>query len=700
MNTLNRKSVQFVIKTSKFCNLRCCYCYEYSELNNHSTITQDQLDQIYTHIADYYRKLDQPVDIEFIWHGGEALLIPPDFYWKTFDKQHEIFGDLADYISNSVQTNLTILDQERIRLLSEGFDRVGVSLDLFGGLRINESGMDSQNKVLKNIDILRSNHIDFGCITVLTKLNMSRILDIMNFYKTLKISSVRFLPLSKGVFESQYQGYEITDEEIQATFQTLVDWLLSNQSTINIEPISSYIQKVIHYYTPDVKPYFYKKDEWESIYVVNTNGDLFSNDSDAYDRDSCYGNLFTTSLGEILASDTRQKLISDAQHRINNICQSCHFYGSCSGYSVAENPLIDNQDTFGCSIDKSILTFVERRLKEIGIINPVTNRVKSYLISPVQHTTLSKPLPLPPQDSNTGIKLYCYDSSSFPSRIQYSAGIGKALNFPLLGKNYIAAAYIPLNPWREPTPSEYESLCAPNLLADLSQWTVGSDIGIIRLSDEVISPLEEIFEDYGTRYHLSENNYRAHTTHPLWENALTQVRLELEKYSLQGLKPEILSLASAYPELWTVTQEKMNPFKKEFVGLHLDSWDKKPLRRRHLSRNRICINLGREDRHFLFIDLTQIQMFHKMNLSEPENIYSDYRGLHIGQKFMQMFPDYPVTKLRVAPGEAYIAPTDNIIHDATSMGKLFPDIALHITGYFGISAQQVAAQKILVGGRV
>lgn len=45
---------------------------------------------------------------------------------------------------------------------------------------------------------------------------------------------------------------------------------------------------------------------------------------------------------------------------------------------------------------------------------------------------------------------------------------------------------------------------------------------------------------------------------------------------------------------------------------------------------------------------------------------------------MKLYPDYPVIKLRIAPGEAYIAPTGQIIHDGTSMGKQYPDVTLHV----------------------
>ena len=51
---------------------------------------------------------------------------------------------------NSIQTNLTLLDEELIRLLRR-FSHVGVSVDVFGDLRVNACGAKSQPKVLEHM---------------------------------------------------------------------------------------------------------------------------------------------------------------------------------------------------------------------------------------------------------------------------------------------------------------------------------------------------------------------------------------------------------------------------------------------------------------------------------------------------------------------------------------------------------------------
>ncbi len=372
------KKVQFVVKTSKLCNLRCRYCYEYAELGNREAIALEQLTQMFHNIASYYQQLDFPVDIEFVWHGGEPLLLPPDYYWQAFAIQNQIFGGLANNITvtNVVQTNLTILNDERIRLLRDGFDGVGVSIDLFGGLRVNSKGIDSQDRVLANIDRLQAENISIGCITVLTKLNLPYLKEIYTFYKTLNLP-FRVLPLFKGAFDGQHQGFEITANDTLDAFRTLVDFWLEDEQLVNVMPITNYIQRLIHDDGDDAITYFYDKGQWESVYLVNTTGDIYSH-ADAYNIELSHGNIFTTPLQKLIDGKSHQKVIEYAEERIAATCSGCPYFGKqCSGFPVAEGNLeyneVDQQGAIRCIVDRGTLEHIEYRLKEAGIIDNPSN---------------------------------------------------------------------------------------------------------------------------------------------------------------------------------------------------------------------------------------------------------------------------------------------------------------------------------------
>lgn len=365
------QSTQFVIKTSKQCNLRCQYCYEFSELHKSDVMTMAQIESMYRHIESYYRSLEIPVAIHFIWHGGEPLLISPQFYWEALDLQAKIFGSNNYRITNGVQTNLTVLDDERLLLLAEGFDRVGVSVDIFGDLRVYENGRDSQSRVLANMDRLREAEIPFGCITVLSKKNIDNVEQIYQFYRKLGLSA-RLLPLHQTSNDGQNSGIEIDPHSVLKAFKTIFDLWLADEEFVWIVPVIEMVTEVLNFYDPSGACKFYDKREWEGINLVNITGDLYGY-ADAYEIDLSYGNIFTTPLGDLFSGKKHEQSILAAEQRLEQTCVNCKFFGACCGYPIAENGYeyneLDPDGTIRCIVHKGMLQYIEYRLIEEGIIN-------------------------------------------------------------------------------------------------------------------------------------------------------------------------------------------------------------------------------------------------------------------------------------------------------------------------------------------
>jgi hypothetical protein len=117
------------------------------------------------------------------------------------------------------------------------------------------------------------------------------------------------------------------------------------------------------------------------------------------------------------------------------------------------------------------------------------------------------------------------------------------------------------------------------------------------------------------------------------------------------------------------------------LGLHLDSWDRLPLARRHESRVRLCMNLGWRNRSLLFLpyDIATIT-------EAVEATGAQVEGAIVGSQFCRAFPDVPVLELVIPPGHAYLAPTDNLIHDGCSEPSAGLDVTIAWLGYIGYSA--------------
>lgn len=137
----------------------------------------------------------------------------------------------------------------------------------------------------------------------------------------------------------------------------------------------------------------------------------------------------------------------------------------------------------------------------------------------------------------------------------------------------------------------------------------------------------------------------------------------------------LLGVNTAPPDLPTATVEKDGLL----LGLHIDSWFRQPIADRASAPNRLCLNIGREPRYFLFWNLTVMRMLATVGLREGDE------GLmtrNLAHRFFDLYPDYPVARLTLNPGEAYIAPTELLTHDATTVGRTGIDINIAMLGRF------------------
>lgn len=370
------RSVTFVVKASKLCNLRCQYCYEMADLGKRDRISRSNLRSLFSNVADYYSSIDARdnarTEVTFVWHGGEPLLSEPAYYWDAFADQAAIMADRVAW-RNAVQTNLTVLDADRIRLLRDGFDGVGVSIDLFGQLRVNTAGRELQNLVVRNMDRLREEGIPFGCITVLHRGNVAELDRIWRFYERAGIS-FRTLPLFQGASAEQNVPFALTGAEISASMCRLVDLWLSSDRPVNILPISEQIHALLSQLNagPDGGDY-YNKREWCWAVLVNTDGSCFT-DGDPYgDPDWVLGNVFTDPLAEIFTSAAFERSVLETEKRIAANCLSCPFFGGCSGRPIgdAADNIYEYADGIGiCQIDRTVLSHLQRRLMESDLIAP------------------------------------------------------------------------------------------------------------------------------------------------------------------------------------------------------------------------------------------------------------------------------------------------------------------------------------------
>ncbi|MDH3604304.1 MAG: hypothetical protein OEU26_32260, partial [Candidatus Tectomicrobia bacterium] len=192
------------------------------------------------------------------------------------------------------------------------------------------------------------------------------------------------------------------------------------------------------------------------------------------------------------------------------------------------------------------------------------------------------------------IQLFANDEAGetgYP-RFWLSSGTCRAQGVAAHTLPYDPTAYIAKLPWRQPTPTESRMLWRRTLPRDWSTC-----IGIVRIPELVLAPIYRLgFCDITSRQDILQL-----AQEPDYDQAVFDIHAYVKSLSRPGAETRLTGLAYNAPELPTVT---FNSQTQSHIGLHVDSWDRLPLNRRREATNRISINLSREDRYFLFINLT------------------------------------------------------------------------------------------------
>jgi len=374
---LTPRTIEFVIKITKYCNLRCSYCYEFLDLGKKTRISLDAFERMFRNIAENARlaKLDT---IEFVWHGGEPFLIPLDYYRAIHALQREIFADKLT-ISNMAQTNLTILTDRHIEFLKSKtfFSSIGVSFDVYGDQRVDIRGRPSHQAVLANMQTLIDNEIEFGVIVVLARNTLPHVRHIVRFFDELAIG-MRFLPFylnanEQNTAEQQISNHALTYRELIDAFKQIFDGWLASKNAMPIEPIDSYINFAISHLS-GLSDWTYLKSEIESVFVVNVDGSVWGA-GESYVSGKSYGNLFKDGFADILNSSGRRMAVDEAQSRIAHFCGGCPYHGACPGHYVGDaspqqqHMLVE----WGCPV-RELISYMIEKFEKTGLAHVISER--------------------------------------------------------------------------------------------------------------------------------------------------------------------------------------------------------------------------------------------------------------------------------------------------------------------------------------
>jgi uncharacterized protein len=361
-----------VLKVASRCNLNCEYCYMYnlgdeSYKNQPKFMSQEVVDNLLNQVKIYLTQSGSKT-FQFIFHGGEPLLVEPNFYQTFVRKTNEILPTSIQ-IGYLIQTNGTLLSPEWCKILGDLQFKIGISLDGIteegNRYRLNHRGESSLATSLIGLqNAQRSRYLKYipGLLSVINlELNPE---ELYWGYKDLKIRHINFL-LPDGTHDNLPKGYSNT----QALY---ADWLIKIFDIWFYDKDKSKPQ--IRFFNQILNRILGGNGDFESLgggrnpyLVIETNGDIEPQSS----LKACGDGFTKTQLNvktHSLKDSFQQPLIKlciDSQENLSEQCKNCSVVEVCRGGFIAHRYSKDNgfkNPSIYCRDLEKLVTYVSEKI--------------------------------------------------------------------------------------------------------------------------------------------------------------------------------------------------------------------------------------------------------------------------------------------------------------------------------------------------
>ena len=322
----------FAKPAGSVCNLACRYCYylEKADLYGKGGPFRMADDILEEYIAQHIDASSTPV-IRFSWHGGEPTVLGLDYFRKVvaLQRKHRPPGRR---ISNGIQTNGSLLDEEWGRFLAaEGF-AVGVSLDgpkeLHDLYRVGKRQEPTHERAMAGYELLRRHGIPCDILCVVHAGNVRHPLEVYRFFKEIEANYVGFLPLVESRPDRRGVGDRTAPAEAFGDFLCAIfdEWLSNDIGRVKVQIFEEAIATA---FGQDHALCIFRKTCGD-IPVVEHNGDFFSCDH-FVDAEHLLGNIKETPLVELLESPSQRAFGRAKLDGLPRFCKACEVLTMCNG---------------------------------------------------------------------------------------------------------------------------------------------------------------------------------------------------------------------------------------------------------------------------------------------------------------------------------------------------------------------------------
>ncbi|HEV3330111.1 MAG TPA: anaerobic sulfatase maturase [Bryobacteraceae bacterium] len=314
---------------SALCNLDCTYCFYLDRTADpyETSRTRIMSRETLQRLVEGYLAYSFPQS-SFAFQGGEPTLAGLDFFQSLIEFQKR-FGRRGQFVSNSIQTNGTLLTREWCELFRSYHFLVGISLDgpedVHDAYRLNKAGHGTWKAVMDAVALLQREQVEFNILAVVSQANVRRALEMYRFFRGLGLEYFQFIPLVEFRPDGQPEPFAISGEEYGQFLCDLFQAWWPERRTVRIR----YFDNIAEALAGQKPSTCTMHQSCDSYAVVEHNGDVYPCDF-FVERSWNLGNIHADNWQEIARRAGRRqfaskKIVPHAE------CSRCEFYSICQG---------------------------------------------------------------------------------------------------------------------------------------------------------------------------------------------------------------------------------------------------------------------------------------------------------------------------------------------------------------------------------
>lgn len=341
-----------------------------SYLKQPKFMDQRTVNSIITRVREYVTA-NHVKGFQFIFHGGEPLLAPQEWY-KYFTSRAK--SELPDIqLSWSLQTNGVLYDDTWASLLKELHINVGFSWDgprdVHDKFRVFHNGKGSYDHVINAMNVHRKYHGYVGALSVINSeipakeyYDCAKNIGITDF--TLLLPQLHY-SMSK---EHQQFDYNPKDATFGKWLCELYDawWKDADETKPNITYFTDFMQALLGHKRSDES----FGDSENTVLVIETNGDIETSTAlkscgDGFTKEG--NNISSTSIESAVEKSPLIQLFINSHKKLCKTCTECQIVELCGGGRInerfSEKNAFDNPSIY-CDDIKLIVTHIQHRMLE------------------------------------------------------------------------------------------------------------------------------------------------------------------------------------------------------------------------------------------------------------------------------------------------------------------------------------------------